>query len=173
MDFKKYQHFDFELTGKVLTMSFNKPEKLNPISNPIEKELVDFLHEGAEDPSFNVVILAGKGRAFSAGGDIPFMQKVIDDPSLFGTFQPKKTVMSLIDFPKPIIAKVQGPAIGLGATIALLCDVIFASPNAKFGDPHVERAFTGSFPPALHGLCESKSEVERDPVHGRRCLCLG
>ena len=142
MDFSKYKHFTFKQDGKVLTALFNQPAKLNPIDNAVEKDLVNLLHEGADDPSFNVLVLGGEGRAFSAGGDIPFMQKVIDDPSLFGTFQPKKTVYSLIDFPKPVIAKVQGPAIGLGATIALLCDVIFASPNAKFGDPHVNVGFT-------------------------------
>jgi len=132
----------FKQDGKVLTALFNQPAKLNPINNDVEKDLVNLLHEGADDPDFNVLVLGGEGRAFSAGGDIPFMQKVIDDPSLFGTYQPKKTVFSLIDFPKPIVAKVQGPAIGLGATIALLCDVIFASPNAKFGDPHVNVGFT-------------------------------
>lgn len=142
MDLNKYKHFTFKQDGKVLTALFNQPAKLNPIDNAVEKDLVNLLHEGADDPGFNVLVLGGEGRAFSAGGDIPFMQKVIDDPSLFGTFQPKKTVYSLIDFPKPVIAKVQGPAIGLGATIALLCDVIFASPNAKFGDPHVNVGFT-------------------------------
>jgi enoyl-CoA hydratase len=142
VDFAKYKKMKFERDGKVLTALFNQPEKLNSIDNATEKELVDFLHEANEDPSFNVVILTGAGRAFSAGGDIPFMQKVIDDPSLFGTVQPKRTVMGLIDFPKPLIAKVNGPAIGLGATIALLCDIIFASPNAKFADPHVNVGFT-------------------------------
>jgi len=142
VDFTKYKHLTFKQDGKVLTALFNQPAKLNPINNDVEKDLVNLLHEGADDPDFNVLVLGGEGRAFSAGGDIPFMQKVIDDPSLFGTYQPKKTVFSLIDFPKPIVAKVQGPAIGLGATIALLCDVIFASPNAKFGDPHVNVGFT-------------------------------
>jgi len=141
VDFTKYKKMKFELEGKVLTAIFNQPEKLNPFDMDTERELVNFLHEANEDPSFNVVILTGAGRAFSAGGDIPFMQKIIDDPSLFGTVQPKRTVLGLIDFPKPMIAKVNGPAIGLGATIALLCDVIFAAPNAKFADPHVNVGF--------------------------------
>jgi len=142
MDFSTFKHLKFEQSGKVLTVMFNDPERMNPISTPVEKELLDFLHHGADDDSFNVVILCGAGKAFSAGGDIPFMQKLIDDPSLFTTVNPKRAVMGMIDFPKPIIAKVQGPAVGLGATIALLCDIVVASPNAKFGDPHVNVGFT-------------------------------
>ncbi|HXC38729.1 MAG TPA: enoyl-CoA hydratase-related protein [Burkholderiales bacterium] len=142
MDFQRFKRFKFELDGKVLTVTLNQPEKLNPIDSATEKELLDFLHEAADDSSFNVVVLTGAGRAFSSGGDIQHMQTIIDDPSLFDTVRPKRTVLGLIDFPKPIIAKVNGPAIGLGATIALLCDVVFASPNAKFADPHVNVGFT-------------------------------
>jgi enoyl-CoA hydratase len=141
MDFAKYKKFKFDLEGKVLTLSFNDPERLNPLDAEVERELGDFLHEGWSDPRFNVVILTGEGRAFSAGGDFKFMEEVLADPSLFAAYQAKRTVLGMIDFPKPIIAKVNGHAIGLGATVALLCDVVFASTNAIFADPHVKVGF--------------------------------
>ena len=141
MEPTKYKFIKLDLKDRILTVTFNRPEQLNPIDSPTEREFVDILQQGAHDPSFDVMIITGAGRVFSAGGDIAFMQKVIDDPSLFDTATAKRTVFGLIDFPKPIIAKVNGHAIGLGATIALFCDVIFASSTAKFGDPHVNVGF--------------------------------
>jgi enoyl-CoA hydratase len=134
---KDYQHIKVEIAERILTATLNRPEQLNPIDNPTERELIDILYKGCTDPSFDVMVITGSGRAFSAGGDIGYMQKVIDNPSLFVTHTAKRTVFALLDFPKPLIAKVNGHAIGLGATIALFCDVIFASANAKIGDPHV------------------------------------
>jgi enoyl-CoA hydratase len=141
VDFSKYKKFAFSLDGKVLTLTFNDPERLNPFDAEVERELGDFMHEGWSDPSFNVVILTGAGRAFSAGGDFKFMEEVIADPSLFAATQAKRTVLGMIDFPKPMIAKVNGHAVGLGATIALLCDVVFAATHATFSDPHVKVGF--------------------------------
>lgn len=141
MDFASYKYLKFEQTGKVLTVLLNDPDRMNPISTPVEADLLRFFFEGADDPSFNVVIMGGVGKAFSAGGDIPFMQTLIDNPRDFNPYPPKRLVLGMIDFAKPVIARVQGPAIGLGATIALLCDMIYASPNAKFGDPHVKVGF--------------------------------
>lgn len=141
MDFKKYNRFLFDIQGKVLTITFNDPERMNPFDAETERELCDFMHEGWSDPSFNVVVLTGAGRAFSAGGDFKFMEEVLADPSLFAATQAKRTILGLIDFPKPIIAKVNGHAIGLGATIALLCDVVFAAADAVFADPHVKVGF--------------------------------
>ena len=141
MDFSTYKTMAFELTGKVLTLTLNRPEKLNPFDAEGEKELTRFLNEAWDDPSFNVVVITGAGRAFSAGGDFAFMEEVIKDPSLFAVTQAKRTFMAMIEFPKPIIAKVNGHAIGLGATIALLCDVVFAAEHAKFGDTHVKVGF--------------------------------
>jgi len=79
----------------------------------------------------------------SAGGDLDRIQSMIDDPSIFLDDMPevKRIVFALLDCPKPIIAKLNGHAIGLGATIALFCDVVFASRDAKIGDPHVRVGF--------------------------------
>ena len=137
----KYDHYKtlaFELNDRIMTVYFNRPEKLNVFTAEMEREVCQFLHDGAIDKDFDVVILTGKGRAFSAGGDIEeWMLPNVQDPGSAEPILPKRTVFALLDFPKPILAKLNGHAIGLGATIALYCDVIFAAEHANIADPHV------------------------------------
>ena len=100
-------------------------------------ELSHLFVDVAADPDSDVIVLSGAGRAFSSGGDIDWMQRLIDEPAMFGKTarEAKQIVCSLLDCEKPVIAKVNGHATGLGATIALFCDVIFAAESAKIGDP--------------------------------------
>jgi enoyl-CoA hydratase len=138
---KSYEHYQtmtFSLRERILTVTLNRPEKLNVFTEEMERELSQFLVDGALDRDFDVVILTGAGRAFSAGGDVEgWMQKNVADPGRVDTVLAKRVVFAMLDFPKPIIAKLNGHAVGLGATVALYCDVIFASDKAKIGDPHV------------------------------------
>jgi enoyl-CoA hydratase len=85
------------------------------------------------------VLLTGAGKAFSAGGDIAHMEHNAANPHLFDheARQAKRIVFALLDIEKPVVCRMNGHAIGLGASIALLCDVIFAVEGAKIGDPHV------------------------------------
>jgi enoyl-CoA hydratase len=125
--------------GRILNVSFNRPDALNSIDQQMHAEVVRCFSEMTGDPGSDVVILSGVGRAFSAGGDFQHMQDMVDKPSLFldGMHDVKRLLFSLLDCPKPVIAKLNGHAIGLGATIALFCDLAFAVPGAKIGDPHV------------------------------------
>ncbi len=138
----KYDHYTnlaFELNGRIMTVYFNRPEKLNVFTAEMEREVCQFLHDGAIDDDFDVVILTGKGKAFSAGGDIEgWMLPNVQNPGALTPTLPKRAVFSLLDFPKPILAKLNGHAVGLGATMALYCDVIFAAEHAKIADPHVK-----------------------------------
>src|SRR5205807_8250929 len=85
----------------------------------------------------HVVVLTGKGRAFSAGGDIKWFSGS-DAAAARGPVQRgAKIIVDLLEVQQPIIAAVNGPATGLGATLALFSDVIFAADNARIGDPHV------------------------------------
>ena len=139
MDFNKYQTLQFERRGKVLQVTLNRPDKLNAVDEQMHGELACVFTDVANDSQSEVIVLTGAGRAFSAGGDIDWMQKMIDTPDAFEKTarEGRRIIYSLLDCQKPIIAKVNGHATGLGATIALFCDVIFASEIAKIGDPHV------------------------------------
>lgn len=129
--------------GRLLRATFNRPRTLNAIDKTGHEEVARFFAELPADDATDVVILSGEGRAFSAGGDLEYIQSMIDDPNLFiaDMQDVKRIVFGILDCPKPIIAKLNGPAVGLGATIALLCDVIFAAPGVKIGDPHVKLGF--------------------------------
>jgi enoyl-CoA hydratase len=139
MDTRSFTVMHLERRGKVLHAKFNRPDSMNAINHVAHLELVRFFSELAVDPLTDIAILSGAGRTFSAGGDIDHMQNMIDDPGLFFGDIPniKRLIFAMLDCPKPIIAKVNGAAVGLGATIALFCDVIFAASNVKIGDPHV------------------------------------
>jgi enoyl-CoA hydratase len=143
MDLSSYLTLRLERQDRLLRASFNRPETLNAIDKQAHDELARFFAEVSTDPLTDVVILSGVGRAFSAGGDLGHVQDMIDRPELFleDLVAAKRIVFGLLDFPKVIIAKLNGDAIGLGCTIALLCDVIFAAANAKIGDPHVKLGF--------------------------------
>jgi enoyl-CoA hydratase len=138
----KYDHFKtmkFSLENRVITATLNNSDKLNIFTEEMEFELSQFLVDGGFDKDFDIAVLTGAGKAFSAGGDIEnWMLRNVEDPRRVDHNLSKRLVFALIDFPKPLIAKVNGHAIGLGCTCALFCDVIFASDRAKFADPHVK-----------------------------------
>jgi enoyl-CoA hydratase len=144
MDFSSYQTIVFRRDGKVLHATLNRPEVLNAFDAQMDNEVGRLFDDVARDDETNVLVLTGAGKAFSAGGDIEHMQKVIDEPKLFldGLRNGKRLLYSMLDCPKPIIAKVNGAAMGLGATIALFCDLVFAANHAKIGDPHVKVGYT-------------------------------
>jgi len=129
--------------GGILSIAMNRADKLNAIDAGMHEDLARVFTDLNNDPTVDLIILTGIGRAFSAGGDIDWMQGMINDPAMFEKTarEAKQIIFSLLDCEKPVIAKVNGHATGLGATIALFCDVIFASEKAKIGDPHVSVGF--------------------------------
>jgi enoyl-CoA hydratase len=141
--FDDYQAILFNRRGRVLEVTLNRPDKLNATDAVLHTELARVFTDISNDPDSDIVVLTGAGRAFSAGGDVAWMQEAIDEPERFNRTirEAKQIVFGLIDCEKPVIAKLNGHATGLGATIALFCDVIFAAEHAKIGDPHVSVGF--------------------------------
>jgi enoyl-CoA hydratase len=117
----------------------NRGDRLNAVDAQLHEELSRVFVDAAKDPGSDVVILTGAGRAFCAGGDVDWMQDAIDNPDSFETTvaEAKAIIFSLLDCEKPTIARINGPAVGLGATLALFCDVSFAAETAHIADPHV------------------------------------
>ncbi|MDD9937577.1 MAG: enoyl-CoA hydratase/isomerase family protein [Myxococcales bacterium] len=125
--------------GRLLTITLDRPEALNAFDEQMHQDLVDVLAFVADDPSSDVLVLTGAGRAFSAGGDLAYVADNAHHPERFDADvrRAKRIVYGLLDLDKPIVCRLNGHAIGLGATLALLCDIIFAAEGAKIGDPHV------------------------------------
>ena len=140
MNFDKYENIQANYQGRVLTLTMNRPDDLNAVNKDMHDELGTIFYDVQMDDDADVIVLTGAGRAFSAGGDMAMMKRVADgsDEPMLRLVDAKRIVFSLLDLEKPIIAAVNGHAMGLGATIALLCDTIFMSSKAKIGDPHVK-----------------------------------
>jgi len=124
---------------RLLTITLNQPDALNAVNLRMHQELAQVFIFAAMDEHSDVVVLTGAGRAFSAGGDLEHIAHNAANPELFDeeVRLAKRIVFALLDLDKPIICRMNGHAVGLGATLALLCDVVFAADTAKIGDPHV------------------------------------
>jgi len=133
-----YKTLRFERRGRVLRVTIDRPA-MNAVDADMHEELSRVFDEINRDAATDVVVLTGAGRAFSAGGDARWLQAMAEDPALFRAIAPaaKRIVFGLLELEKPIICRLNGAAAGLGATIALLCDVIIAADSATIGDPHV------------------------------------
>lgn len=139
MNFAAYECLEFLRTGRILTIRLNRPEQRNAVNARLHYELSRVFAEAQRDPDSDVIVLTGNGSAFCAGGDIDWMQLSVDDPEEFERTarEAKDIVYTQLDLEKPLICKLNGHATGLGASLALLCDIIVASADAKIGDPHV------------------------------------
>jgi enoyl-CoA hydratase/carnithine racemase len=140
MAFEHYTTLKFSREDRILRVTIAGNAPLNGVDFAMHEELARVFPELQRDPASDLIILTGEGRAFSAGGDMGWFQEMIDDPSKFRAIAPdaKRIIMGLLELEKPIICLLNGPAVGLGASIALLCDVIVADETAKIGDPHVK-----------------------------------
>jgi enoyl-CoA hydratase len=140
-----YQHLLLERHGAVVILTMNRPEKLNAMNNLMHEEFIDALEKLDEDPESNVIVITGAGRGFCSGGDVGTMPGAGDEEALarqrredMQVHRPGRHLLeAYLWAEKPIIAMVNGPASGLGATIALFSDVVIASNDAHFSDSHV------------------------------------
>jgi len=124
----------------VSEISLVRPKLLNRFDNQLQIELATALEELAKDDNTRAIVLGSSGKAFSAGGDFALMRAAHDDAdSRRDTVEAGlRLLRSFSGLPQPIVAAVQGPAIGLGATVALMCDVVVAARAAKLADTHVK-----------------------------------
>lgn len=138
-DLPSYKTIELSRQGRLLRITFNRPESLNAVNLDLHDELPQALWFAQGDTGSDVVVLTGAGRAFSAGGDLDHIARNAADPRLFDheARMAKRIIFTLLDIDKPVVCRMNGHAVGLGATIALMCDIIFAAEGAKIGDPHV------------------------------------
>lgn len=134
-----YRHLIVAEAGGVIEITMSRPEQLNAFNPAMHDELRHAFETIARGSDARAVILAGAGRAFSAGGDLDWIERNHHDPAarIRAGAEGRGLLLALVDCPLPVIAAVHGDAIGVGATIAMAADAIVASRNARFGDPHV------------------------------------
>ena len=142
MSYSDYETLAFGKDGAVLTIKLNRPDALNAVNAQLHTELSRVFAEVAADSQVDAVVLTGEGRAFSAGGDLEWFRNMTG-PQLDTLFvEARKIIVDLVDLPQPIVAAVNGAAAGLGATLALFCDVVYVAETARISDPHVRVGVT-------------------------------
>jgi enoyl-CoA hydratase len=160
---KRYDTLRLETDRGVTRLTLNRPDKLNAVSARMHEELAEVFRDIADDEKTELVILTGAGRAFSAGGDAEFLQQLHRNEAVIEqvTRHGRAIILSLLDLDVPVIAAVNGDAVGLGCTLALACDCVIAAKTARFGDPHVRMGLVAGdggaiFWPALIGPAKAK-----------------
>ena len=128
-----------ESDGPIRLIRLNRPDDLNAANDPLHRGMARVFKQVDEDPDARVAVITGNGRAFSAGGDFEFLYEMsYDERARCEMFVDARAIVtSMVACRKPIVAAVNGPAVGLGCSIVALSDVVFMAESAHLADPHV------------------------------------
>jgi enoyl-CoA hydratase len=143
-DYSRYEFIKVEKAERVATVTLNRPDRLNAVNPGLHHELMTIWNDLAEDREVNAIILTGAGRAFCAGGDVKGMASGTlasasgNKAERITAAEGRRIVQNMLDVEQPIIGAINGDAVGLGATLALLCDITVVSEKARFADTHVK-----------------------------------
>lgn len=140
-DYSKYSCLRIEVADRLATVTLNRPDAYHAMNQELIGELRTIWFDLAEDTRVNAVLLCSTGRFFSVGGDVKAMSSrpggdFLKEGEMADPARSRRLVFNLLELDKPIVCAIQGDAIGLAATIALLCDVTVAADGARIGDPH-------------------------------------
>jgi len=150
----------YQVADRVATITLNRPEKLNAWTGVMEREVRAAVEEAERDEQVRVIVLTGAGRGFCAGADVSLLKNVADRGLDRATreralethgkrqgvrpdFLKKYSYFSAV--PKPVIAAINGPVVGLGLVIALYCDLRWASENARFSTTFARRGLVAEY----------------------------
>ena len=144
MAWGNYKFIETKLEDRVLTLALNRPEAGNATNKDLHGELSRVFLEASHDMDVDIIVLTANGKLFSGGGDIQYLDFMISHPDEFDRtiVEGRQIIYSMLDCEKPIIGKIQGHAAGLGATLAVMCDVTFVADHVRISDPHVKVGLT-------------------------------
>jgi len=140
----EFEQITTELTDHVLTITLNRPDRLNAWTQTMFGELLEAFDRADADDEVRVVIVTGAGRAFCAGADLErggetFTKREHQDPDAIPRDSGGRLTLRIFDLTKPVIAAINGPAVGIGATMTLPMDVRLAADDARIGFVFVRR----------------------------------
>jgi enoyl-CoA hydratase len=147
IDYSDYEFLKVDIAERVATITINRPDSLNAVNNAVHHELEQIWVDVRADQDVNAIILTGAGRAFCAGGDVKGMAagsragatgKKGKGRGPIAAANGRRLVENMLDVEQPIIGAINGDAVGLGATLALLCDITIVSEKARLADTHVK-----------------------------------
>lgn len=174
-----YAHIGYELDGRILTVTLDRPDALNAMTYSMLREFDDALRRGNEDDSVGAVVVTGRGRAYSAGSDLSLANTPESREAARSFYPPSGThrdaggaiSLRIFDYHKPIIAAINGPAIGYGITMTLPMDVRLCATTARFGFVFTRRgvlpeACSTWFLPRLVGIAKALEWAQHGHVFG-------
>src|SRR3954462_6666147 len=182
---ERYGHFSRVLIDRphprVMRVVMNRPEKLNAADGEMHADLTEIWRVIDTDPSVNAVLLTGAGKAFSAGGDLDLVDKMIAD---FDTRmrvwkEARDMVYNLINCSKPVVSAINGAAVGAGLVLAILADVSIAAKSARLIDGHTKLGVAAGDHavivwPLLCGRAKAKPPLlPGEPVSGEEAERIG
>ena len=149
IDYSDYEFLKVDVVDRVATITINRPDSLNAVNAIVHHELEQVWIDVRADHDVNAIVLTGAGRAFCAGGDVKGMADGSLGPGSskkgkgrgrgpIAASNGRRLVENMLDVEQPIIGAINGDAVGLGATLALLCDITVVSEKARFADTHVK-----------------------------------
>jgi 2-(1,2-epoxy-1,2-dihydrophenyl)acetyl-CoA isomerase len=136
-----YKTIIVEKRDSLATITLNRPDKLNAMTVAMVGEIEEALRDLGQDENTRALIITGAGRGFCSGADLGSGDLNVDSPAagLEMMRQASRVILGIRELPKPVIAAVNGPAVGGGCSLALACDIIIAGERAVFGAPFVLR----------------------------------
>lgn len=174
MSYSGYKHILVDVQDHVATVTLNRPEFRNAATVEVHQELEDIWLKIARDEDVRAVVLTGAGVAFSAGGDINAMHERIDTPralqhSIRATGHTRRLWEAMLSVEQPIVAAINGDALGLGCNIALFSDITVIADDAKIGDTHTKMGLVAGdggavMFPLLLGFAKGKEFLMRAKI---------
>jgi enoyl-CoA hydratase len=139
MDYDLPDVIRVEADGPVRIVRLSRPEQLNAINDELHLGLTRLFPQLSADTDARVAVITGVGRAFSAGGDFDLLDRMVNDRELRRDViaEGRELVVNMIQCRIPVIAAVNGPAVGLGCSVIALSDVVYMAESAYLSDPHV------------------------------------
>jgi enoyl-CoA hydratase/carnithine racemase len=181
IDYSRYKSLEITRDGRIVTVTINRPAVRNALNHDLHEDFGTIFTDLDMDDDCDVVVLTGAAGAFSGGGDMHWILEQHDNlPMNTAANRTNRRIQnSLLDLEKPIIAKVRGPAIGLGCTLAVYCDFVYATPEATFADPHVQVGLVAAdggavMWPQLIGYARARRYLlTGDPISGAEAASIG
>ena len=176
-----FEHLRFERDGDVLVVTIDRPgDELNRVDGRLHHELTALFPRLQREHEARAVLLTSSGRAFSAGGDFSWFPELQEPGALDALhLDAKALIWDLLDVPLPIVCALRGHAVGLGASIALLCDAVFMAESATLVDPHVKVGIvagdggTVAWPLAIGPMLAKRYLLTGDPIDAATAARLG
>ncbi len=160
-----YEELHYAIADQVATITLNRPDKLNALTHRMENELFSAIRDAHESDQVRVIVLTGAGKGFCSGADISLLQSINEEDftatpaqSILDKYVPDRVIREcrrdfqrcwtyFLAVDKPIIAAINGPAVGLGFILSLFCDIRYAAENARFSTAFAKRGLI-----AEHGI---------------------